>query len=114
MALLQQRLWQCCGGIGIRVAQLGFAAQATYWSAVDMHRAIMPNICSALHKPIHAKTDLLTAGVAVDDHVTVQFESEARKAYEKSPWALDRGAAEVIRPALVQAADQVPFEERSP
>ena len=30
------------GGMGIRVAQMGYAAQATYWSAVDMRRGSCP------------------------------------------------------------------------
>ena len=29
----------CFGGLGIRVAQVGYAALATYWSAVDLHKA---------------------------------------------------------------------------
>ena len=32
------------GGLGVRVAQKGFAAQVTYWSAVDLHKAVMTNI----------------------------------------------------------------------
>ena len=38
----------CFGGLGIRVAQLGFAAQATSCLTVDLYKAVMPNICSAL------------------------------------------------------------------
>ena len=79
-----------CGGQGIRVAQLGFAAQASYWWAVGLHKAIMPNICGALHRPhlerhpeetfaLAAKADLLTVGVAVDDHAMVRFECDARQ-----------------------------------
>ena len=30
-------------GVGIRVAQLGFGAQATCWWAVALHEAVMPN-----------------------------------------------------------------------
>ena len=33
------------GGLDIRVAQLGFAAQATCGSAVDLHLAVMPHVC---------------------------------------------------------------------
>ena len=34
------KLPTCYGGLSIRVAQLGFAAQGTYWSAaVALHRA---------------------------------------------------------------------------
>ena len=105
----------CYGGLGIGVAQLGFAVQATCWSAV----AIMPNICGTLHRTLlerHpeetfalvAKADLLTTEVAVDDHAMVQFECDARKFHETSPWAADREAAEVILPAPVQATDHVP------
>ena len=42
----------CFGGLGIRVAQMGYAAQATYWSAVDLHEAVMSNICDALKRPL--------------------------------------------------------------
>ena len=69
---------------------MGFAAQATYWSAVDLHKAIMTSICEALNRPIRephpkvatalaAKTDLLLSGVAVDEHARVVIESEASK-----------------------------------
>ena len=34
----------CFGGLGIRVAQMGFAEQATYWSAVDLHKAVMTSL----------------------------------------------------------------------
>ena len=51
---------------------MGFAAQAANWSAVDLHKAVMPNICGALNRPLlgrhnevtlalAAKADLLTA-----------------------------------------------------
>ena len=61
----------CFGGLGIRVAQMGFAAQATYWSAVNLHKAVMTTICGALGRPLQgahpeevtalaAKADLLT------------------------------------------------------
>ena len=67
------KLTKCFGGLGIRVAQMGFAAQATYWSAVDLHKAFMTTICEALGRPLQgahpeevtalaAKADLLTAG----------------------------------------------------
>ena len=102
----------------MRVAQMGFAAQATYWSAVDLHKAVMTNICEALNRPIRevhleetaalaAKADLLMAGVAVDDYSRVMVENEASKVYEASPWAVDRRAAEIVRPALVQTAHRV-------
>ena len=35
------KLPTCFGGLGIRVAQMGFPSQATYWSSVDLHKAIM-------------------------------------------------------------------------
>ena len=84
------KLPTCFGGLGLWVAQLGFAAQATYWSAVELHLAIMPNMCCALHRQrserhleethaLAAKTALRTAGVAVDDHAGVQLECDARK-----------------------------------
>ena len=41
----QAKLPTCFGGLGIRVAQLGCASQATCWSAVDRHAALMPRIC---------------------------------------------------------------------
>ena len=64
--------------MGIRVAQIGLAAEATYWSAVDLHKADMTSFCEALDRQLRgahpedttalaAKEDLLVAGVAVDD-----------------------------------------------
>ena len=98
---------------------MGFAAQATYWSAVDLHKAVMPIICEALDRPLQvahpekttavaAKADLLMAGVAVDDDAIVMVENDASRVYEASPWTADKRAAEIVRPALVQAADRVP------
>ena len=55
-----------------------------------------------------AKTDLLTAGVAVDDYAKVMVEHEASLLYEASPWAADKRAAEIVRPAPAQSADWVP------
>ena len=40
----------CFGDLGIRVAQAGSAAQATYWSAVDLYKAVMTGICEALNR----------------------------------------------------------------
>ena len=119
LAWERAELATCFGGLGISVAQMGFAAQATYWSAVHLHKAVMTSICEALGRPLRgahpeettalaAKADLLTAGVAVDDHAKVVVEHEARKLYEASPWAVDKRAAEIVRPAPVQAADGVP------
>ena len=76
----------CFGGLGIRVAQMGFAVQATYWSASVLHKAVMTNICEALNRPIRelhpeiatalvAKTDLLLAGGAVEDYARVMVET---------------------------------------
>ena len=73
LAWERAKLSTCFGGLGIRVAQMGFAAQATYWSAVDLHKAFMSNICAALNRPLRephpeeaivlaAKADLLVAG----------------------------------------------------
>ena len=47
VSVLEERakLSMCFGGLGIRVAQLGFASQATCWSAVDRRAALMPRIC---------------------------------------------------------------------
>ena len=36
----------CFGGLGIRVAQMGFAPQATYWSAADLRKAVMTHMRS--------------------------------------------------------------------
>ena len=96
---------------------MGFAAQATFWSAVDFHEAVMTTICGALGRPLQgalleevtaldAMADLLMAGVAVDAKVMV--EHEASLVYEASPWAADKRAAEIVRPAPVQSADWVP------
>ena len=38
MAWERAKLPTCFGGLGLRVAQLSFTAQATYWSAVDLHK----------------------------------------------------------------------------
>ena len=51
LAWERAKLPTCFGGMGIRVAQMGFAAQATYWSAVDLHKAVMTSICEALNRP---------------------------------------------------------------
>ena len=67
-----------------RFAQTGFAAQATYWSAVDLHKAVTTNICEALDRPLQsahpeemtalaAKADLPMAGVAVDEYARVIY-----------------------------------------
>ena len=67
-------------------------------------REMHPEIAAALS----AKTDLLLSGVAVDEHAKVTIENEAGKLYEASPWAADKRAAEIVRPAPVQMADRVP------
>ena len=119
LAWERAKLSTCFGGLGMRVAQIGFAAQATYWSAVDLHKAFKPIICEALDRPLQgihpeeatalaAKADLLMAGAAVDDYARVMAETDASKVCEASPWAADKGAAEIVRPAPVQSADNVP------
>ena len=106
LAWERAKLPTCLGGLGIRVAQMGFAAQATYWSAVALHKAVMTNICEALNRLIRepqlevasalaAKTDLLSS-VAVDEHARVAIENEASKLYVASPWAVDKRAVEVV------------------
>ena len=113
------KLPTCFGGLGIRVARMGFAAQATYWMAV------MTNMCEALNRPIRelhpeiatalaARTDLLLSGVAVSEHARATIESEASQLYEASPWPADKRAAEIVRPALVQTADRVPPKSLAP
>ena len=103
------KLPTCFGGLGIRVAQMGFAAQATYWSAVDLHKTVLTKICEALNRPIRemhaeiaaalsAKTDLLLSGVAVDEHAKVTIENEAGKLYEASPWVAGKRAADRVPP----------------
>ena len=98
---------------------MGLAAQATYWSAVDLHKAVMSNICDALDRPpqgmhpeettaLAAKADLLATGVAVDEHAKVTIENEGSKMYEESPWAADKRVAEIVRQAPVQSAENVP------
>ena len=80
------KLPTCFGGLVFRVAQMGFAAQATWWSAVDLHKAAMTTICEALGRPLQgahpeemtalaAKADLLMARVAVGDHAKVRGKS---------------------------------------
>ena len=104
---------------------MGSAAQATYWSAVDLHRVVVTNMCEALNRPIRemhpeiaaalaAKADLLVVGVAVDEHAKVTIENEASKLYEASPWAVDKRAAEIVRLALVQTADRAPPKSLAP
>ena len=101
------------GGLGIRVAQMGFAAQATYWSAVDLHKAVMTNQCEALNRPIRephpevagalaAKTDLLSSGVAVDEHARVTIETRGRRASE-----LQRSFARLLCRQLIESRRRV-------
>ena len=114
LAWERAKLPTCFGGLGITVAQIGFAAQATY-----LHKAVMPTICEALDRPtrephpevataLAAETDLLLSGVAVDEHARVTVENDASLVYEASPWPADKRAVEIVRPAPVQAADRVP------
>ena len=96
LACERAKLPTCLGGLGIRVAHMGFAAQATLWSAVDLHKAVMTNVCEALNRPkpephpevataLAAKTDLLLSGVPVDEHVRETIENEASKLCEAEP-----------------------------
>ena len=112
MAWERAKLPTCYGGLGLRCAQMGFTSQATYWSAMDLHKAVMPRICEALNRPIRephpdvanalaAKADLHLSGGAVDEYARVAVENEAAKVYEAGPWALDKRAVEIVRPALV-------------
>ena len=86
--------------------------------AVDLHKAVMSNICVALRRPLRephpekatalaAEADLLATGVA-DEYARVMIEYEASKLYEANPWEADKRATEIVRPAPVQAADNVP------
>ena len=95
LAWERAKLSTCFGGLGIRLSQMGYAAQATYWSAVDLHRAVMPNICEALDRPLRgvhpeetpalaAKADLLAKGVAVEEHARVVVETHVSKVHEAS------------------------------
>ena len=79
----------------------------------------MTSICEALDGPLRgahpeettalvAKADLLMAGSAVDEYARVMVENDTSKAYEASPWAADKRAAEIVRPALVQTSESVP------
>ena len=52
LAWERAKLPACFGGLGIRSAQTGFAAQATRWSAAALHKAVMTNMCEALTGPI--------------------------------------------------------------
>ena len=109
LAWERAKLPTCSGGLGIGSAQMGYAAQATYWSAVDLHKAVMTNICEALNRPIREpRHEEATALVAVDEYGRVMIENEASKLHEASPWAADTRAAEIVRPAPVQASDSVP------
>ena len=76
--------------------QLGFVFK-------DMEPAKSSSILrksSDIRKPIRR--------VAVDEHARVTIEKVASKLYEASPWAADKRAAEIVRPAPVQTADRVP------
>ena len=112
LAWERAKLSTCFGGLGIRVAQMGFSAQATYWSAVDLHNEALNRPLREVHLEIAAaliaKTDLLLSAVAVDEHARVAIENEASKLFEASPWAADNRAAEIVRSAPVQTADRVP------
>ena len=119
LAWERAKLPTCFGGLGIRVAQIGFAAQATCWSAVDLLKAVMTGICEALNRPLQpahpeektalaANADLLMAGVAVDVYARIMVEHDASTVYEASPWAADKRVAEIVRPASVQTSESLP------
>ena len=79
LAWKRVKLPACFGELELSVADLGFAAQATYWSAFDLLGGMdrnrrRPEVQTALT----AKTALLVAGVAVDKHAKVRFECDAR------------------------------------
>ena len=76
-------------GLGIRVARMGFAAQATYWSAVDLHKVVMSSICVALNRPLQETHPEETTALAADEYASVMVENDASKVYEASPWAAD-------------------------
>ena len=116
LAWERAKLSTCFGGLAIRVAQMAFAAQATYCRLLTCTR---PNTCVALNRPLRephpeettalaAKADLVVTGVAVDEHARAVVENEASKLYEASPWAPVKRAAEIVRSALVQTAGNVP------
>ena len=85
----------------------GFAAQATYSIAYDMHMAVLPKICEKLHHPLEeehpeerandATSALLLCGVAVDRQARVQIGFEAKEAYGASPWNEDKDVGDVVR-----------------
>ena len=109
LARERAKLPTCLGGLGIRVAQMGFAAQATLWSAVDLHKAVMTNVCEALNKPkrephpevataLAAKTDLLLSGVAVvsEKRLRTKPASCARRARGQRISELQRSFARLL------------------
>ena len=103
LAWERAKLPTCFDGLGIRVAQMVVAAQATKWSAADLHKAVMTTILRGAGQagPRCAPgrgEDLLTA--EVDDYAKVMV--------EPSPWVVGKRAAEIVRPAPVQSADWVP------
>ena len=54
-----------------------------------------------------AKAELLMAAVAVYDYAKAMVDHDASLVCEASPWAADKRATEIVRPAHVQAADRV-------
>ena len=104
LAWERAKLPTCFGGLGIKITQMGYAAQATYWPAVDLRKAVIKEHKRSTEQTntrevataLAAKTDLLSSGVAVDKHARVTIESEASKLYE-APWAADKRAAEIAR-----------------
>ena len=96
LAWERAKLSTCFGGLATGVAQVGFVAQGTYWSAVDLQKAVMMSICQALNRPLReahpeettalaAKTDLLKTGVAVDVDVRVTVEKRCQQSVRGKP-----------------------------
>ena len=119
LAWERAKLPSCFGSLCTRVAQTGFAAQATHWSAVDLHRAVMTTVCEALGRPLQgAHLEEVTTGGSKGGPCSRQgsplmitprsWSSTKPAQFEASPWAADKRAAEIVRPAPVQSADWVP------
>ena len=63
---------------------MGFAAQATFWSAVDLLSAVMPRVCEALGRPIFGlHLDVAMAQVVIGQRAGVQMEHGASTTYSQ-------------------------------
>ena len=80
LAWERAKLPACFRELELSVANLGFAAQATYWSAFDLLGGMDRNRRRSLklQTALTAKAALLVSGVAVDKHAKVRFECDAR------------------------------------